>query len=287
MLDFQPVSLAHRERVNCYVEKLNYGTTETAFLDLFIWGENYKTCIAEDDGVLYGRVGEDSYLAPLGNLKRGIERLLEESGKLRLVGVTKTVCEKIEKLFPDKFVFNEQRENFDYIYLSENLINLPGRKLHSKRTHINKFLSTVSDFHFEEISDGNIEEVKAFQKFWFEKNLESHGESLNAENAAISRAFQNYKELGVRGGVLYVNGEVAAYSLGAPINSEYYVISVEKGNTEIPGIYQMINKMYAEHFCKDYKYINREEDMGNEGLRASKLSYRPEFLIEKYEVLEK
>lgn len=290
MLNFESVSLVHRDLVNKYVSKLNYGTTETAFLDLFIWGKSYNTSICEDEGVLYARVGEASeyaYLAPLGDLKRGIEKLLSENHPLRLVGVIKPICEELEKLFPDKFTFNEQRENFDYIYLSENLINLPGRKLHSKRTHINKFMASVSDFSFEEIDRNNIDEIKAFQNIWFEKNLESHGESLSAENCAILRAFKYFDELGISGGALRVNGKIAAYSLGAPINSEYYVISVEKGDTEIPGIYQMINKMYAEHFCKNYKYINREEDMGNEGLRTAKLSYRPEFLIEKYEVLEK
>ncbi len=291
MFNFRQVSLSDRELINKYVSKVNFGTTETAFLDLFIWAGNYNTCIAEDDGILYGRVGKEgefAYLFPIGDLQRAINTLLDiEGDSLRFVGVTDEARVKIENTFPDKFEFIEQRDNFDYVYLSESLINLPGRKLHSKRTNINKFLAYTDDFSFEEINEGNMDEVLKFQKKWFSDNLESHGESLNAENCAILRAFRHFDELGIRGGLLRVNGEVSAYSLGTPINSEYYLISVEKGNTEIPGIYQMINKMYAEHFCKNYKYINREEDMGNEGLRSAKLSYRPEFLIKKYEVLVK
>ena len=297
MLQFKPISIEDRDLVCRYTSKISYGTTETAFVDLFIWGENYRTCIAEESGFLFIRVGEGencAYLFPYGDgeIEKAISILQKDAEvcgrRLRFVGVVREAKEILERAFPDRFVFNETRENFDYVYLASSIINLPGRKLHSKRTNINKFMAQCGErFSFEEITKENIGDVRKFQENWLAHNLATHDSSLYAENDAIARAFDNFDAIGIRGGILRIDGEIAAYSLGTPINDEFYLISVEKANTEYPGIYQVINKLYAEHFCGGYKYINREEDMGDEGLRQAKLSYRPELLIEKYEVFEK
>ena len=297
MPQFKPITVEDKSLVEKHICAC-FGTTESAFLDLFIWGERYNTSVAFEDGFMFVRTGSGeniAYLFPCGDgdLRRAILTLRDDAEKngvpFRMVGVCTCACKRLESTFPGRFSFSETRDSFDYVYTSQSLIELAGKKLHSKRTNINKFMAEYGErYVFEEINASNLDEVYAFQRKWLESNINDENRaSLNAEMAAISRAFKNYEVLGIRGGLIRIDGEVAAYSLGVPIDDEYYLVSVEKGDISYPGIYQVINKLYATHFCAGFKYVNREEDMGEEGLRRAKLSYRPEFLIEKYEVLEK
>lgn len=295
MLSFKPIAIEDKDLVCQYTCIEHYGTTESAFLDLFIWGKKYNTQVAFEDGFMFIRTGcgkESAYLFPYGkgDLKEAVLKLVsdakQQGAEFCMVGVTERMKEKLCEIMPDTFVFEENRDVFDYVYSAQSLIELPGKKLHPKRTNVNKFMATYGErYLFEEITEKNLEEVHEFQKRWLAENTtEDNRQGLQDEMDAIERAFRYYFKLGIEGAIIRVDGEIVAYSMGMPLCHSFYVVSVEKADTAYAGIYQVINKLFATHYCSEYKYINREEDTGAEGLRRAKLSYQPEFLITKYEV---
>ena len=295
MLAFEPIAIEHQEEVAKYTCIEHYGTTESAFLDLFIWGKKYHTQIAFEDGFMFIRTGDGegiAYLFPYGkgDLCQAIGKIRADAEALsiapRMIGVTEQMREQLERCMPDQFEYTETRDFFDYVYNAQDLIQLPGKKLHAKRTNINKFMAEYGNrYAFEPITRENLDEVYAFQKRWLAENsTEENAEGLQNEMAAIERAIRHYFEIGIQGGFIRVDGRIAAYSMGIPLCHKFYLISIEKGDIRYPGIYQVINKLFAEHYCAAFRYINREDDTGAPGLRRAKLSYQPAFLIAKYEV---
>lgn len=121
---------------------------------------------------------------------------------------------------------------------------------------------------------------------WRNENGCEEDEEKNAEMCVTLNALRLFEELELTGGVLKIDGKVAAFTLGEPITSDTFVVHIEKAFAEVPGAYTMINQQFVEHECRAFRYINREEDTGAEGLRKAKLSYRPVFLVEKGNVKE-
>ena len=132
------------------------------------------------------------------------------------------------------------------------------------------------------INESNIEECRVFNSQWERHNGNKNPEELSDENKAIQIALNNFTELGLVGGLLRVNGRIEAYTLGEPLNSETFCTHIEKANADLRGAYPLINQQFAENELSAYKYVNREEDTGSEGLRQAKMSYHPEFFIESY-----
>lgn len=106
------------------------------------------------------------------------------------------------------------------------------------------------------------------------------------ELCAVRNCFENFLALGLRGGLLRVDGRVVAYTMGLPLNSDTFIVHIEKAFSDVAGAYPMINREFAAHNCADFKYVNREDDVGDEGLRRAKLSYKPAILLEKFIVTE-
>ena len=169
----------------------------------------------------------------------------------------------------------------DYVYESEKLATLSGKKLHGKRNHINKFKQVNEDWSYEKITKENIEECFQMALQWRIENGCEADEEKNAEMCVTLNSLRLYEELELTGGLLRVNGKVVAFTLGEEVSDDTFVVHIEKAFAEIQGAYPMINQQFVEHECMKYKYINREEDTGAEGLRKAKLSYRPVFLVEK------
>jgi len=285
MLEFRKITIDDRGEMLKYMARLTLGTTESTFTDLFLWAEHYKNefCIA--DGFLYIRSG-DKFLTPYGDgdLKRAIEKLPEDA---TFICVSPGNRDKICAAFPERFQVREMRDSFDYIYNVEDLINLKGKKFHKKRTNVNNFIKNYR-YEFVEINPENLDEIREFQNFWLDKNVnEENRASLMGENAAISRALSNFDALGLKCGAIRIDGKIRAYSYGAAINDDFFLTCVEKADTDYVGIYQVINRDFAARFCKDYKFINREEDLGDEGLRRAKLSYNPAYLAEKFMLISR
>ena len=172
---------------------------------------------------------------------------------------------------------------FDYIYETENLTNLSGKKFHGKRNHIARFMDD-DDWEYETLSSENVQECIDMNNNWIQKKYDEDAwsQEVQDEYDVVKNALIDYKRLGLVGGVLRKYGEVVAFELGEPLCDDTFVVHFEKAYADVQGAYPMINKQFVQHECQDYKYVNREEDDGEEGLRKAKLSYHPDILLEKY-----
>ena len=189
---------------------------------------------------------------------------------------------KLRDAFPGRFTFTADRDYFDYVYLRSDLATLRGKKYQPKRNHINRFKAAYPNYEYKELTAELVPECLRLESMWCKANDCAENEALIAERRSMTDALKHINELDLRGGVLHVNGEIVAFTFGAPINNETFDTCVEKANTDIEGAYAMINNEFANRIPEQYIYINREEDLGLEGLRKAKLSYYPETLLEKY-----
>ncbi|KAA6307012.1 hypothetical protein EZS27_041324, partial [termite gut metagenome] len=169
----------------------------------------------------------------------------------------------------------------DYIYLHEDLVALKGKKYQPKRNHINKFKKEYN-YEYVPITSDTISDCLLLEVEWQKTNEQRQGEDASDENQAVVYALRHFEELGLTGGILYANGKAAAFTYGMPINQDTFGIHVEKADININGAYPMINHEFACRIPKQYMYLNREEDLGIEGLRKAKLSYYPEIVLDKY-----
>ena len=191
---------------------------------------------------------------------------------------------ELNELFPDRFEIIPTRSFFDYIYTSEDLCELKGRKYHAKRNHISYFKNNFN-WNYERITPDNIKDCIEMNKKWEAINDDSVG--LDNELNAINRAFDKYFELGFTGGLIRRDGEVVAYTFGEPITDEVFCTHVEKAFSDVRGAYPIINQQFCENELMSYKYVNREDDTGDDGLRQAKLSYNPTILLKKFDAVLK
>ncbi len=291
-MEFKQISIEDKPVIDKYLKAGNLGISEHCFTTIFMWQEYYNTKFFEDGEFLYLKSnymhdGRDYFICPVGfgRLEKAIAKLHENFGdEIQIVSITDEAKQAIEKAMPNHFDFTEMRDAADYVYLAERLRTLSGKKLQLKRNFVNRFLGKYGDdYSFERITAKNKHKVWEFHLGWSKKSdNEEQARSLVAETAAIRRVLDNYEALGVLGGILYVDKEVAGFTVATQATEELAVVHIEKCNTNFAGVYQMINKTFVEAELADMVYINREEDMGIEGLRKAKLSYRPEVLRMKF-----
>ena len=192
-------------------------------------------------------------------------------------------------LFLQKYTNYEiipERDNFDYIYKREDLALLAGKKYHSKRNHISAF-SKKYNWTYESLNQTNKEEFLAFSEKWYFDKADAFDEGLAAEQKALAKILNSNVGIDYKGALIRVDGRVVAVTMGSPINSRVFDIHFEKADTEYSSAYALINREFALRELGDYEYINREDDLGLEGLRKAKLSYKPAILLEKYSMLYK
>lgn len=291
-MEFNDINIEDKTIIEKYLNKANLGISEHCFTDIFMWQDHYKTKFYEDGEFLYVKSidkqsGKHIFMCPVGDgdLNKAIEKLQVNFGSdIIIVSITDEMKDHIASIMPEKFDFFENRDSADYIYLSERLISLSGKKLHSKRNFVNRFISEYDGvWQYEKLTLENKNKAWEFHLKWHkDSENDEENESLLAETKAIKRILDNFTELCVIGGLIYVNDEVVAFTIATKSADDMVVIQIEKGDVEISGVYPMINKTFAENELFDIKYINREEDLGIEGLRKAKLSYKPEILRMKY-----
>ena len=175
------------------------------------------------------------------------------------------------------------RDHFDYIYRAADLIKLAGNKYHSKRNHINN-LKRSQPFAYEPLTEEHLAACLNLADRWCEFKRCDEDLNLIGEWEAVCLALRHYQELSLQGGVILIHGKVEAFSIGELLNKQTAVIHIEKANPEIGGLYSVINQQFCEHAWHEVQFINREQDLGEEGLRKAKLSYNPEHLEEKFRI---
>ena len=214
-----------------------------------------------------------------------MERLIrEEEGQgypLQFHGLSRKEYEELEQYFPGQFEISWPRDVEDYVYETEKLIQLSGKKYHGKKNHINQFKAAYPDWSYEPLTDDNVEECFQMALRWREFNGCEGDPEKNKEMCVALNSLRLQKELELQGGVLRAGGEVVAFTMGEPVSEDTFVVHIEKAYADIRGAYPMINQQFLEHEVSRYTYVNREDDTGNEGLRKAKLSYHPAFMVEK------
>ena len=254
---------------------------------IYLWSPFYNTKYAKVNDMIICCAGKEKtrYSFPIGtgDAKAVLDETLaycEEQGQeFEMYGVTKDIEEKMREMYGDTFTVEYDRDSADYVYLSEKLISLSGKKLHSKRNHINRF-NENHNWTYEELNDDNALECLVMLMQWKLNNCLADNVEKHEEVCVSKNSIMYYKELGLTGGIIRCEGQIIAFAIGEPLNDETYVVHIEKAFSHIQGAYPIINQQFVLHAAKDYKYINREEDCGEEGLRKAKLSYRPEKLEE-------
>lgn len=266
----------------------------SAFGTYFIWSECYGTQIHMDKSFALIRTTKNDlkYYFPVGNLnddelKKALEAMKNDcksSGQsaFKLSRINKEDVETLEKILPNTFEISEIRGSFEYVYNSSDLAYLKGKKYHGKRNHISKF-KNLYNWTYEKIVPDKKEVYMEFFKKWFEKNSEKEGNNSAAEFKAIEKSLENYEKLEFEGGVILVDGEIIACTIGEKISESAFVVHFEKALTEFEGAYTIVNQEFSKTLESRFKFINREEDLGIEGLRKAKLSYKPILLVGKYD----
>lgn len=292
-MEFKPFRIEDKARIDSYFAVHHYEQIHCTFNTLFLWQDAYQTSWAEQDGILFVRAGtgKDTFFMPPfakeeENFVHGLALIHEEYDRLglpfRLKSASSWVTEQIERLVPGKYDFIEDRDNEEYIYRTEDMIRLPGKKLRMKKNHLNGFLRQYADYQYEAITKENLEDAKAGIHDWFLR----HGD-IEEEEQAIKRCFDHWDALGVKGAVIRIYGKVEAFTNGDSINEKMAHIIFEKANPEIRGLYQAINRDFLMHEFAETEFVNREEDLGLPGLREAKMGYHPDHLTEKYDVVLK
>lgn len=233
--------------------------------------------------------GETFFLPPFGpeeGLADVVEIMLEhakeENFPFAFQGVEGYMVEWLEKIKPGYFSCKPERDNYDYVYLAKDLIELKGRKFHTKKNHVNSFRKMYSNYQYVPMTADMTQQCIDFMAAWCDERGCVKGDSLDCERNAIVDAMNHFTVLGFQGGAIFIDGKMAAFTYGEMNNNDTAVIHVEKGRKEFKGVYGVINQEFCAHNYQEALYINREEDMGIEGLRKAKESYHPIKMVEKY-----
>lgn len=296
MISFKEITLHDKTWMDPLIAAADLRGCHQNFTNIFAWSKifNYQVARVNDYLVVKGDIEEEGkyyfYPAGSGDIKPVLEAMkqdaLENNHKFVLMGVSLDNIQTLKNIYPERFEYQAKRDNFDYLYLLNKLVSLSGNKLHSKRNHINRFKENQKNWSFEMISPDNMGECWEMNVAWCKANMfKGDDGQIMDELCAVRRCFANYKVLGLEGGLLRVDDRVVAFTMGEKLNSDTYDIHVEKAFSDIQGAYQMINREFAEWIQKTHPeivYVNREEDMGYEGLRKAKLSYHPDLMEEKY-----
>ncbi len=291
MIEFKPITLADK---SLYESKLPDGFErgcDFSFANLYLWG---RQSMAEFDGniVLFSQFDRRSiYPFPVGfrDKKAALDAIIADSSArgipCRISGLTASARQVLEELYPNKFRFHCDEGAFDYIYSIDDLADLKGKKYHGKRNHINRFRETYPNYQVRPISEENLDEAKNMVELWYEEKLKENPEGdFHMEKAAIKKAFRDYRQLGLEGLMLINEGKAVAITMASRVGGDIFDVHFEKALKGINGAYAVINCEFANYIRNKYteiKYLNREEDMGIEGLRKAKLSYYPHHMVKK------
>ena len=293
-MEFNKISLAAKERVQAFTDIWRLELSDLSFANMFIWRYSHNIEFCVEDDVLYIKLCHRNYpcffFVPLprdknASLKEPLKKLEDYSQgigePLRVKSATKEQKEKIERDCPDTYVFTSDPGRFDYVYNTRDLIELKGKKFHGKRNHINKFLSMYSHEYIE-LTPDHVEECIHVYTSWAEKKG-AVGMDIEDEWRSLTEALNNFTELDMVGGAVLIDGAIRAFTLGERLNEDMALIHIEKGDTDFNGVFTAINQSFIQHAFPDTKFINREEDMGLEGLRKAKRSYNPVRMVEKFD----
>jgi len=288
--EFELLGLKHRDIVEGQLKKMQPIASELNFTEVFAWRPTRNTKICVHNGIIaldFEKKGVHYivFLCPDCEIVPAAREVLENHRRNGFACVVACLTEETAAHFKDEsgLEITSDRAASDYVYLTSDLINLEGRKYDGKRNLIKQFQSNYT-FEMAEITKKHIPEVQAIQAEWCKTRQCEPGTVLADENVAIEQMLGHFSDIEIFGAMLKVNGKFAAYTLAGVLNDKTAVTYIEKGLHGYKGIYQAINQMFAEKYLSKYEFINREQDVGDDGLRHAKMSYHPHHLVHKYSV---
>ncbi len=299
-LSFVPVELSDMQRIYVYTSKFGEGSCQHSPISMWSLSEKYGDEACIEDDILYVcrknlcnelyRV----YLAPLGaNATKGFERILEDAKyygkKAKFVTLTKGYADTLANIYPDEFKIEEDRNLAEYMYRTERMASFSGRSLKKRRSEVNTFWNMYGEHATVKlIQIEDHEDILEFEKKWLKQNAHTHDEnSLYREARMIKKQLEHFDDFGLSGIVLRIDGQVYGFGYGVKLSDTFYDAIIEKGDREIPHIYKVLRQESVKQCAADCVYVNMEEDVGIEGLRALKLAYKPEYILSKYIAVQK
>ena len=298
---FRDMDMESRELLNPYFDLVDYEACEYCFNTLYMWQHLYKTGYYIGDGfavIVAEYEGNTFSILPLAKkedmprvIKFVIDYFEKEQKKIYFRGITKEVVDYLKENYPDKFDYTEERDLFDYVYDGDSMRELKGRKNVKKRNHINYFLKEYEGrFEYRLLDENDFDACLKLVEEWT-SNKEENGqvdEEMEEELIGIKKLFNSFPvikdKLKIAG--IFIDGKLEAFTMGEYLNPNMALIHIEKANPSIRGLYPYINQQFLVNEFSDVEFVNREEDLGIEGLRKAKLSYHPVKFVEKYTVRE-
>lgn len=286
MIDLKEITLNDRDLFLNYIGQSENSTL--SFTTLYTWSFDgrIKYAIVDDCLVIVfcGKRGcVCSYPFGNGDRKSAVKKAYDFMKNPTFVLMNEEQAKELEQVFPDEFDISTDENNADYVYLVEDLINLKGNKYQQKRNHLNAFLK-LYDYKYERLSAENIEEIKELFFKW--ENSQTNHDTGYAEKATLL-FLENIDKLGVVCAGLRVDDKLVAFTGGEAITEDMAHVPIEFADTDYRGAFNVINRDFCKNEWSNFKYINREEDMGVEGMRYAKRAYNPVKMIEKYKATKK
>jgi hypothetical protein len=280
--DFKPVGLEDMAVFKEHFDREPSGVCEMNFANIFIWKDSEHPRWTLLNGNLCVLVEPDFelpyFLPPAGGdrVPETIETCLGHAARLS------RVPEGFVKSHGAGFKVEEDRDNFDYIYRVEDLAELKGKRYDGKRNRVRKF-DSACPHEYAVLTDSDVAGCGRLLEDWFEGK--ANGDVyMKAEKTAILQALASFEPLGLKGGVVKVGGRIEAFTMGMRLTDDTAVIQIEIANPGFVGLAQWINREFVRREWMSYGFINREQDMGVEGLRKAKQSYQPDRLVKKYDL---
>ena len=290
MLNFRKILPTDRDTMHAYFYRAEGHGSEYSFANLFLWGDQ-RVAFADGTPLILSRFGSwYSYLMPLtGDRERSIALLREDAQArgipFRLFGLLTEETAWLQARYPQAFSYYPTRDSFDYVYDIDRLAELHGKKLQAKRNHCNRFEEAYPDYRVLPLTKELLPRCEAFAERWYaEHTQENPGTDYTGEQTALSKALSHFDELHMVGILIETSDGDVAFSMGNRIREDTFDVNFEKARAEINGAYPLVNREFARRIrvaCPEIRYLNREDDMGIEGLRRAKESYFPDLLLDK------
>lgn len=291
-LDFSPLAIEQRDDYTALYERCSDKTSDYTFVNIWAWSDERQYETASAHGLVWPRVTNPApaLWAPVGDWQAADwEAVLTDlfPGGAAFERVPEGLANIWSDRFGDRMVLEDARSEWEYIYSVEELVTLRGNRFHKKKNLWSQFRRSY-DWTYRNLGRDDVDDILEMQQLWCEwKNCDDIP-GLRAENHAIARVLKNWDHLpGLICGALYVKDYMVAYAVGEPMTEDMVVVHFEKGLAEYKGVYQAINQAFLENSCSNFVYANREQDMGQEGVRQAKESYNPVSFLKKYRAVWK
>jgi len=282
--EFAPVSLEMREELYPSLNLIKDGISEFNFSNLYLFRRTYGYRVSRVPGRTFvvegSKQGKSFFYVPCAVPDREtLASLMAGHDYLKNLSESQAEAHRLE-LESWGYRVEEDRDNFDYLYDRKDLAELSGKAYHKKRNLVNAFLNSYS-YEQKPLEKANVPDAIAVLDEWRAQK------GLDGDYAAAREALELYDVLGMRGCVYYVDGAPAGWCLGEPLaKARMFAVHFEKACDRYKGIYQFINQAFAQSLPAYIRSVNREQDLGDEGLRQAKMTYRPSGFVKKYRVLK-